>query len=74
MDAYRLEFSEEDIGFDHYFYGDGITVIEWAQFIEAYLPEDRLMIEIKYIDDESRVLTFQAAGKRYERVLDELFR
>src|SRR5699024_5529025 len=29
MDAYRLEDSEEDIGFDEYFYGDGVTVIEW---------------------------------------------
>src|SRR5690625_4876725 len=46
MDAYRLEHSDEDIGFDEYFYGDGISVVEWASFIEGYLPENRLKINI----------------------------
>ena len=31
MDVYRLAESEEDLGFDEYFYGEGITVVEWAQ-------------------------------------------
>lgn len=42
MDAYRLEDSEDDIGFDDYFYGDGLTVIEWAQFIIDFIPKERL--------------------------------
>src|SRR5690606_13219720 len=42
LDVYRLEHSDEDIGFDEYFYGDGVAVIEWAQFIEAFLPEEYL--------------------------------
>lgn len=29
MDVYRLEDEWEDLGFDEYFYGDGITVVEW---------------------------------------------
>src|SRR5699024_12262642 len=37
MDAYRLEFSEEDLGFDEYFAGEGISVVEWATFIEDFL-------------------------------------
>src|SRR5690625_396703 len=31
MDAYRLEYSEEDIGFDEYFEGDGISVVERSE-------------------------------------------
>src|SRR5690625_4913816 len=56
MDAYRLEHSDEDIGFDEYFYGDGISVVEWASFIEEYLPEKRLMIHINRIDSTNRLL------------------
>src|SRR5690606_22621171 len=58
IDAYRLEHSEEDIGFEEYMYGDGITVIEWATFIEDYLPNERLMITIQYVDEQTRKLTF----------------
>src|SRR5699024_12169889 len=36
IDAYRLEGSEEDIGFEEYMDGDGVTVIEWAGFIEDF--------------------------------------
>src|SRR5699024_10014665 len=32
MDVYRLEHSDEDIGFAEYFNGDGVSVVEWAQF------------------------------------------
>ena len=34
MDVYRLDDSMEDLGFDEYFHGDGITVIEWAHLIK----------------------------------------
>ena len=39
MDVYRLENSDEDIGFDEYFNSDGVTVVEWATFIEEFLPQ-----------------------------------
>ena len=51
IDAYRLEHSDEDIGFEEYIYGDGITVIEWAKFIEEFLPEERLNITIEFLDE-----------------------
>jgi len=73
MDVYRLENSDEDIGFDEYFHGNGITVVEWAQFVEEFLPEDRLMVEIKYIDDNTREIRFYPVGKHFKSVLDELF-
>src|SRR5699024_9416950 len=46
MDVYRLEDSEEDIGFSDYFDGDGISVVEWAQYIKDYLPGEYLNINI----------------------------
>lgn len=74
MDAYRLEHSEEDIGFLEYFEGDGISVIEWATFIEDYLPEEHLDIEIKYEDNHSRTLVFHPNGFHYKQAVKGLYR
>lgn len=72
MDAYRLEHSEEDIGFTEYFYGDGISVVEWSQFIEDFLPEERLNIVIEYVSDNVRRLKFQPIGKHYRNMTNQL--
>jgi|SRR5690625_419722 len=72
MDVYRLEHSDEDIGFSEYFNGDGISIIEWAQFIEYYLPSDRLNIQMKYIDEKSRLIIFEPKGSHYEELTNKL--
>lgn len=72
MDVYRLEGSDEDIGFDEYFHGNGIAVVEWAQFIEDYLPLERLNITINYLDEESRVIEFDPIGDHFEKVVKEI--
>ncbi len=46
MDVYRLSDSMEDLGFDEYFHGSGVTVIEWAHIIKDQLPEHLLAIAI----------------------------
>ena len=40
MDVYRVSESEEDLGFDEYFEGEGVTVVEWAHLIKEQLPEE----------------------------------
>src|SRR5690625_3031395 len=72
MDAYRLEHSEEDIGFSEYFNGVGLSVVEWAKFIEDYLPSERLNIKISYVDGESRLIQFEPTGDHYEKVITKL--
>ncbi|WP_164219722.1 tRNA (adenosine(37)-N6)-threonylcarbamoyltransferase complex ATPase subunit type 1 TsaE [Virgibacillus sp. YIM 98842] len=74
MDAYRLEYAEEDIGFDEYFEGEGISVVEWASFIETFLPENRMNIKITYVDEHMRKLEFTASGFHYEVVLNDFMR
>lgn len=74
MDAYRLEHSEEDIGFSEYFSGDGISVVEWATFIEEYVPDQHLNIDIQYEDDHQRMFVFQPYGLHYERAVKGLYR
>lgn len=72
MDAYRLEHSDEDIGFDEYFYGEGITVVEWAIFIEEFLPEERLEIEIEKQSNTGRRIKLTAIGMHFEHILEHL--
>lgn len=71
MDVYRLEESDEDLGFDEFFEGDGVTVVEWAQFIEEFLPDERLDITIRYLEDATRVFTFKAASDHFEMLCKE---
>lgn len=74
MDAYRLENSEEDIGFLEYFSGDGISVVEWATFIEDYIPDQHLNIDIQYEDNHKRMLVFKPHGLHYEQAVKGLYR
>jgi len=72
IDAYRLEGSDEDIGFEEYFYGDGISVIEWPQFIEDFLPDQYLEIIITYVDINSRKIHLISRGNADSKILKQL--
>ena len=54
FDAYRLGSGDEllDIGAEDYFYGDGISVVEWSDIVEDVLPEEALLIRIQYGEKE----------------------
>lgn len=75
FDVYRLENIEEidDLGFDEYFYGKGVSIIEWAEKIKTFLPEDRIILDIGTGEDEGkRIISLTGEGKRYEEILKEL--
>ncbi|AIE58761.1 tRNA (adenosine(37)-N6)-threonylcarbamoyltransferase complex ATPase subunit type 1 TsaE [Bacillus methanolicus] len=73
MDVYRVEDAYEDLGFDEYFEGDGVTVVEWAHLIEEQLPSEILTISIYREDNEKRRIVLQPKGKRYEELCKEIF-
>ena len=72
IDAYRLENITQDLGFDEFMEADGVTVIEWADFVKDILPEDYLRGDFSINDDGSRTLVFSASGEKYQEVLDKL--
>ncbi|WP_188207151.1 tRNA (adenosine(37)-N6)-threonylcarbamoyltransferase complex ATPase subunit type 1 TsaE [Alkalibacillus aidingensis] len=72
MDVYRLEDNDEDIGFDEYFNGEGVTIIEWSLFIEEFLPNKRLAISIEKINDHERHITLKPYGDHFEEVCKEI--
>lgn len=68
MDVYRMEDSKENFGLDDYLNQEGICIIEWPEMIEEQLPEERLDIKIKVIDDDVRVFVFTPHGEQYEEL------
>jgi tRNA threonylcarbamoyladenosine biosynthesis protein TsaE len=72
MDVYRVQDEFEDLGFDEYFHGLGVTVVEWAHLIQEQLPMEYALIRITREDDLKRKIVYQAVGKRYEQLGKEL--
>lgn len=50
FDVYRIGDVEEmyELGYEEYFYGEGVCIIEWADLIEDIIPEDAIRIYIEY--------------------------
>ena len=74
FDLFRLDNAEEilELGYEEYFYGEGLTVIEWAEKIEQLLPKEHLKIEIKFKDRYERTISFISQGDRFDKFLKEL--
>jgi tRNA threonylcarbamoyladenosine biosynthesis protein TsaE len=74
VDFYRLEKLEEiaELGLDEYFYGQGVSVVEWAEKAFELLPPEHLLIEMEYVSDNERRLKLKAKGQRYRKVLEQL--
>lgn len=70
MDVYRLEDACETVGFDDYFNKEAVSIIEWSDMICDCLPEERLEIKFKVIDENTRVLYLKPIGEKYEALLD----
>ena len=54
FDVYRIGDVDEmyEIGYEEYFFGDGVCVIEWADLTEEIIPDDAVRIEIEYGEKE----------------------
>ncbi len=68
IDAYRLDGTDYDLGFDEYL-DEGVTVVEWPEFYKDYLPNEYLEINFKYIDDNTREITFNPIGEKYKELI-----
>ncbi|WP_099974494.1 tRNA (adenosine(37)-N6)-threonylcarbamoyltransferase complex ATPase subunit type 1 TsaE [Lactobacillus terrae] len=69
MDMYRLEDSmDEDLGFSEYFDGDGVSIVEWPQFIKDELPKDHISISIRRSpeSEDGRIIEIILRGDKYQ--------
>ena len=74
FDLYRLEddLDLEQVGYMDYFYGSGITIVEWGDLFRHYLPDERLDIDLESIGPEERKIFLAGQGRRGEQVEEQL--
>jgi len=56
VDLYRLETVQDaiNIGIEEYLGGPGVTVIEWAEKIESFLPARTVRVHLAVVDETTR--------------------
>ena len=73
MDVYRLSLEEaEELGLDEYFFGTGVTLVEWASLIRELLPPETLYIYIETGMGGERTFYLKGCGQPYEAWIDHL--
>lgn len=71
FDFYRLAGAGEiaELGFEEYFLGSGICVVEWSERLHDLLPDEHVIVSLVYEDNDQRTLTFEGAGPGAEALL-----
>lgn len=74
MDVYRINDVEEmeDLGYEEYFFGRGVVVIEWAEKIKEIIPREKLWIKAEVLGQNVRKFTLKPYGDRYLTLVKEL--
>ena len=72
MDMYRVEDNVESLMLDEYFQKGGVCIIEWADMIKNYLPEERLDVEFKITSENTRLVILRPYGEKYVNVCEDI--
>ena len=72
MDMYRIEKDAKSLGLNDYFGKEGACIIEWSDMIEDHLPEERLEIKFKIVDEDKRVLVLTPYGDKHEDLVNSV--
>ncbi|MGZ6237162.1 MAG: tRNA (adenosine(37)-N6)-threonylcarbamoyltransferase complex ATPase subunit type 1 TsaE, partial [Syntrophales bacterium] len=74
FDLYRLSRASEmeDMGYEEYFFGQGVSVIEWADKVTGILPDESLFVLINYTDENERNIIISGQEKKIAMISEEL--
>lgn len=75
FDVYRIDDIDEmyEIGYEEYFFSDGLCLVEWSNMIDELLPQSRYDINIKHGDNfTSRIIEISGTTKVLEDKLEAL--
>jgi len=74
VDLYRVNdvAAARALGLEDCLYGDGVTVIEWAERARALMPERALWICLSYLSYTKRSLVIEAPGEHYASIVAAL--
>ncbi len=75
FDLYRLKAEEDvaDLGFEEFFRGEGVSIVEWAERLGGLLPHENIVIQFMIDEAERRRLIFLPTGPRALELVQLLF-
>jgi tRNA threonylcarbamoyladenosine biosynthesis protein TsaE len=64
FDLYRLAGDDDvaELGFEEFFYGEGICIVEWSERLTELLPKELLIVRFDYCGEEQRQITITPSG------------
>lgn len=74
FDLYRLDKIEqlEQLGYEEYFYGQGVSAIEWAEKAKALLPAEYLKIKFFHKKINERLIKITGLGAKYKGLIKKI--
>lgn len=71
FDFYRLTCEEEiiGVGYEEYLFGEGVSLIEWADRAGGLLPEGCMQVRMQVVSPTGRRIEISAQGGGYEKRL-----
>lgn len=61
FDFYRIDRIEEayDMGYEEYFYGSGLCLVEWPEKVEELIPDDAMTVRLEILSPTQRAITIE---------------
>ena len=74
LDLYRIKGLQdmENIGYEENLFGEGVSVVEWAEKIKEILPDETIFISMSYIDEDHRNMVILTDGERVTKISNAL--
>ena len=74
VDLYRLDDPRqvEELGWDEWIAGPGVTLVEWAEKAMPLWPEETVEVHLQWTGPENRRFVIQGKGKRVESIIQNL--
>jgi tRNA threonylcarbamoyladenosine biosynthesis protein TsaE len=69
IDAYRIRHLDEffELGYEDYFYGNGLCLIEWPEKVEPLLPAHTLRLQLTHLGGDRRLIERRESEAAEER-------
>ncbi len=76
FDLYRLDGDADitELGFDEYFHGGGVCLVEWADRLASGFPEQHLKVYFYFESEDSRRIEFVWSGDRYSEMVRKIIK
>jgi len=73
FDLFRLESADElsSVGYEEYFYGDGICLVEWAEKAKKLLPKERIDVFLRIVSESEREIRIKRIQSKKDRRRDK---